>query len=264
MTDTILQTVPLEAPWDDPRFRQLPGVRPLEADDWLRVDEVYAEQMALRISLLEGSRDKVVALVPGAEAAADEALWAAVAVAETRLGFRREGDALVCPDGRRVPVDATDPLGTLGRLFQEDICLMEKRGDVHCLTAAVLCFPSGWVLAEKIGHPLVRIHVPVPGYDENIARRVQRLFDGLQTGRPIWRANVLWHDDPSLFAPRREGTPRPPYGADPKYLRTERQCLVRLPETQAVVFSIHTTIVDAGGLTPERRAMLAHRPPKAD
>jgi hypothetical protein len=56
---------------------------------------------------------------------------------------------------------------------------MERRGDEHVLTAAVLCFPASWHLADKIGRPLTTIHVPVKVYDETLARRVQRLFDGV-------------------------------------------------------------------------------------
>nr|MCU0911011.1 DUF3445 domain-containing protein [Paracoccaceae bacterium] len=39
-------------------------------------------------------------------------------------------------------------------------------------------------------------------------------------------------------------------------MRCERQCLVRLPVTGAVVFSIHTYVVEAAGLPPEARAAL--------
>ena len=64
-----------------------------------------------------------------------------------------------------VAIDRGDPMGTLGHLVQEDLCLMEKRGEEHVLTAAVLCFPASWRLADKIGRPLEAIHVPVPEYD---------------------------------------------------------------------------------------------------
>ena len=95
------------------------------------------------------------------------------------------------PDGVRVPLDRADPMATLGHLVQEDLCLMEKRGQQHVLTAAVLCFPASWRLADKIGRPLTAIHAPVAEYDDALARRVQRLFDGVQPGRPLWRFNAL-------------------------------------------------------------------------
>ena len=92
--------------------------------------------------------------------------------------------------------------------------------------------------------PLLAIHVPVKDYDAGIARRVQRLFDGVQVGRPLWRFNALWYADPSLHQPRLERDPRPTSTPETQnYMRSELQSIYRLPETRAVVFSIHTTVM---------------------
>ena len=127
---------------------------------------------------------------------------------------------------------------------------MEKRGPEHVLTGAVLCFPASWKLSEKVGRPLTAIHDPVDEYDAGLAARVQRLFDGVQEGRPLWRMNQLWYADPELHQPRSVTAPRAiedgPEGA--AYYRSERQCILRLPQTQAVVFSIHTMVLNAVGL----------------
>lgn len=132
---------------------------------------------------------------------------------------------------------------TLSRLIQEDICLLERQGAEHVLTAALLCFPAAWTLAEKIGQPLTRIHRPVHAYDAAIAGRVQRLFDGVQAGRPLWRANLLRYDMPELFQPYTEAAGRKVGTADSRYERSERQTILRLPDTGAVAFVIHTTVV---------------------
>ena len=125
---------------------------------------------------------------------------------------------------------------------------MEKRrGAEHVLTAAVLCFPASWRLVEKAGRPLTDIHVPIAEYDDDVARRVQRLFDGIQVDRPLWRFNQLWYQDPELYQPRSRSEPRR-VGSGLKtgpYYRTERQTLLRLPRSRAVVFSIHTLVLAA-------------------
>jgi hypothetical protein len=131
---------------------------------------------------------------------------------------------------------------TLATLLQEDLCLLEKQGDEHVLTGAVLCFPSNWTLDEKIGRPLMRIHKPIPEYDEGVGKRVQRLFDGVQPGMPIWRANSVVHDAPDLFQPKCEAEVKP-YSTNGRYLRSERQTVLRLPKTRAVLFAIHTSVV---------------------
>ncbi|WP_116132557.1 DUF3445 domain-containing protein [Tropicimonas sp. IMCC34043] len=234
------------APWLGARFGALPGVAPLDPDDWIWVLDSYSGQMNERERLLATSPDLVLGQLAGAEAAVAELFDTVLERLDARPDFHRERGAMMhCPDGRCVPLDRTQPLATLGRLVQEDLCVLQKPegADEHVLTAAVLCFPAQWTLAQKLGHPLVRIHRPVAPYDEGVAQRVQRLFDGIQPGRPLWRANLHPAIRPDLFAPKREEDERPPLGADAQYRRSERQCLVRLPESRAVVFSIHTMML---------------------
>ncbi len=230
-------------PDDMRRSRALLGIQP-EGGPWLRVDDAYAAQMARRIALLEGRADDVLYLDPEALPAAQELLEAALE-ASVDLGFTRSGDVVTCPDGRKVDVSSIPPLEALGRIFQNDFVLMERRGDQHVLTGAVLCFPASWRLSEKAGRPLTDIHIPVEEYTDDLARRVQRLFDGIQVGRPLWRFNQLWYQDPELYQPRSAAEPRR-VGSGLKegpYYRTERQTLLRLPHSKAVVFAIHTYVL---------------------
>jgi hypothetical protein len=83
----------------------------------------------------------------------------------------------------------------------------------------------------------------VAPYDADLARRVQRLFDAIRPDRPLWRHNGLKYADPALYHPGREGAARPRDPGAAQFLRSERQCLVRLPVSGAVVFSIHTYLL---------------------
>ncbi|AVO37297.1 heme-dependent oxidative N-demethylase family protein [Pukyongiella litopenaei] len=233
--------------------RRLPGIAPLDMADWLQRDDAFAAQMAERDRLIATRRAEVLALDDAARPAAVELL-------ETVLDLAYPGatGTVRRPDGVGVTLDRGDPLGTLGRLVQEDLCILEKRGAEHVLTGAVLCFPASWTLSEKFLRPLIAIHTPVDSYDANMATRVQRLFDGVQPGRPLWRSNALWYADPDLHQPRREADPRPEQAdATLPYLRSERQSVLRLPRTRAVVFSIHTYVLaraDMQGLADAGRA----------
>ncbi|MCV3271168.1 heme-dependent oxidative N-demethylase family protein [Roseobacter sinensis] len=226
--------------------RGLPGVQPLR-EPWLRVDDAYAAQMAHRRALIAKRRAEVYWQDPAAETAAQEVLAEALGLLPG-LGFAVDGRRCICPDGDVVDLESDAPLVVLGRLVQEDICILEKRGAEHVLVAACLCFPASWRLHEKVGRPLIGIHDTVPEYDDGIARRVQRLFDGVQVGHPLWRFNRLWYDDPELFQPRSALSPRriAPEEAAAPYQRAERQCILRLPQSGAVVFSIHTYVVRPG------------------
>lgn len=248
-------------PWSDPRLNRLPGLVPLGDDPWPVVDEAYAAQMAYRAELLAREGDRVLRQSDGARPALDELYGMVLARLAAREDFRIGDTTATCPDGRQVALDPSRPLETLNALVQEDLCVMEKPegADEHVLTAALLCFPANWTLAEKFMRPLVRIHKPVASYDADIARRVQRLFDGVQAGRPVWRANALVHDDADLFQPKPEGAPRAEGKGGEKWLRSERQTLIRLPETRAVLFSIHTYVLPFSRLDPADRAILSAR-----
>lgn len=243
------------APWLDPLSARLPGTRPVDPGDWIRTDEAHAAQMALRDRLVEERPGDVLACLPGAEAAAAELLALTLAALRDRPGYEVGEGCVRRPDDVAVPVEAGRPMRTLARLVQEDLCILQKEGDTDVLTAAALLFPAGWTLAEKIGRPLLRIHAPVRAYDADVARRVQRLFDCIRPGRPLGRANAHLYDTAELFLPRRESDPRPKY-ADGPYLRSEWQVLFRLPETGAMVFSIHSYVLEADRLPPEQKAGL--------
>lgn len=221
---------------------RLPSMRPV-AGQWLTLDGAYGAQMALRRRLLQSCEADVYAQTPDGLAAACG--FVATALDALPDGFVRTGDHVCCPDGHEMTIDWHAPLRSIGAVLQQDVCILERRGDQHVLTGAVLCFPASWTLAQKIGKPLTTIHNPVAEYDSAIATRVQRFCDGVQQGRPMWRANLLRYTEPHLHQPRPENDPRPVVQLDAPYLRSERQTVLRLPQPDAVAFVIHTTVVAA-------------------
>ncbi|HSF63720.1 MAG TPA: DUF3445 domain-containing protein [Paracoccaceae bacterium] len=260
MTDApVLQSHLPFAPWADPRTRRLPGILPMDPADWLRVDDAYGAQMALRDRLIATREGEVHALLPMAAEAAAE-LYETVLPMLPALGFAPVAGGMRRPDGVVVALDPARPLITLGRLCQNDFCLMQPDGaGEHLLSGAILCFPAGWRLAEKIGRPMMRIHLPVEKYTEEVGRRVQRLLDAVRPGAPLWRANAHLSRAP-LFNLLSEDGPRDAGTGDLPFVRSERQVLWRLPVTGAVVFSIHTWVVRRADLTPAQAAALAEHP----
>ena len=115
-------------------------------------------------------------------------------------------------------------------------------------------------MSVKVGRPLTVIHEPVHDYDDTLARRVNRVFETLRPERPLVRVNWLVHPTAELFLPLGHGEKTEPDDAaiGPLYLRTERQTLVRLPRTGAVVFGIKTSITPVSCLTPEQAEALYH------
>lgn len=234
-------------PWANPATRRLPGIQPVEGRDWLRLDEAYVPQMALRDRLIAAQPDVVHALLPKARPAAEELYATVLDWLRHEPGFTVADGQVTRPDGVTVPLDPGQPLLTLGRLVQQDLCLMQANEAEYDLTGAILCFPASWTLEQKIGRPMTGIHQPVAIYDEALAARVHRLLTAIRPEQPLWRMNFFTYDDFMLHHPRVEGDwRRQPTGKS--YVRCERQTLLRLPATQAVVFAIHTIVVDAQSL----------------
>lgn len=242
--------------WMEEKTRRLPGLQLIAPGEWLQQDEAYAAQMAYREELLKDKRDAVYRSQPEAEPAALELLEKILSELEGRPGYELGENNVVCSDGRAVAIDRDQPLLTAGRLVQEDLMLLEKRGDEHMLTAAFLCFPTSWLLAEKFNRPLLDIHTPVPNYDTDIANRVQRMFDLIKEDKPMYRANYLIYSNPDLHQPRKSDNRRSLDKDGRLWARVERQSLVKLPKSGAVVFSIHSYVVRPDVLSAEEWAKL--------
>lgn len=259
MTPPILQSRLSFAPWVDPRTRRLPGTIPVTVAQILERDDAYDRQMALRDRLIAERREAVHGLKPSALPVAQEVYDLLLSLLPA-LGIEIAGEVARRPDGAEVALDRAAPLLTLGRLVQEDLCLMEWDPEAaeHRLTGGILCFPAGWTLAEKFDRPMMRIHKPVEKYTEDVGKRVQRLLDGVQPDRPLMRGTAH-HSDAPLHNPRTEAMGRAIEG-DLPFIRVERQCLLRLPQTRGVLFAIHTYIVRPEALSPEQSALLEEFP----
>ena len=128
--------------------------------------------------------------------------------------------------------------------MQEDLCLLEPGPAGPVLSAAVLCFPTRWRLAEKLGRPIGAIHGPVPFFAERLAGPVERFMALLKPGRLVERFNWSILDDPALFQPCGHGrTAQDPAftagnAGERLWFRVERQTLSRVPGASAILFTI--------------------------
>ena len=165
-----------------------------------------------------------------------------------------EADNIRRPDGVTIDISMPD-LTTAARLVQDDLIILQEVDGEYILTAGVLCFPASWSLRQKFLKSLDIIHHPVTSYDANIAKRVNRMFTAMRPEQPLWRANFLLYQDADLHQPRHEGEARPK--GKPRFVRVERQTLRKLPETQAVVFGIHTYVVPIDTLNDDEQRTLS-------
>ena len=230
-------------------------MRRLDLANWLDLDS-RAELLAQKLPLIQSHHAEVVATIAGSEVGAEEVLG--LVKAELRH-HGIAGDSQSTSDH-----SSLHPIDRAGRLVGEDVCLMEQRPELgagYFLTAASVCFPSRWVLSEKIGTSLSAIHAPVPGF-ESIAEATNRFFDAITIDRPAQRVNWTLIDDATLFQPVSAGRARD-RTIDPSdlgatfHLRIERQTLRRLADTGGVLFTIGTTVSPLTALSSAQRKDLA-------
>lgn len=240
------------------------GLSPLAGGSWIEVDTSLGRFHAHKQALGAGDRNAVYRWLP-------ESLPAQEELAEQLLrhlledhgdAYRRDSDAIHCPAaGFSVPWPpaAADPLWSLSLLVAEDLVIMERGEAGYRLTAASLCSPSHWRLAEKLGRPLREIHDPIPGIHEDLSPRIDRFFDHLRPEHPVERFNWTLQADAALFHDGRAEAPvaAPDEAVQTLYYRVERQTLVRLPRTGAVVFTIRVFLHPLEALAERPGALAA-------
>lgn len=244
---------PRYAPYAGGRFALAMGLMALDLERWIEVDERYAEELAEKERLLAERHGDVFAALPGSETAQRETLVLLLDHMTRHfpdLVRFHEGEISVPATGRTYRMaDFRDrALDLAGRLVQEDLCLMRPGPDGYVLHAASLCFPARWLLAEKLGQPMMGIHERVAGYGDKLGRPVDRFFEHLAADKPVQRLNWSINDDPALFQTGgkfrsdREETITAANAGDRLWLRVERQTLRRLPESGDILFTIKTYV----------------------
>jgi dimethylamine monooxygenase subunit A len=145
-------------------------------------------------------------------------------------------------------------LKAIARAKAEDLLILIEPGHYR-LGAGILCFPNRWRLSEKMGKPVIAIHDPVPDYAGDIGTQVDRFLERLRPDRIYTRTGWGLASAATLFLP----TPIAPVtpGRGDYLVREEVQTFRKLPETEALVFSIRTRITAWADVPEERRAAIA-------
>ena len=210
------------------------GLQQLDPNTWMQVDNDYPQFYQHKVETFARRPDNVYFAEPSSTTA--QAEFHQQLVAHLQRDYPQHCNKI----SNQLPFTS---LWHSSLLVQEDICLLEQIDERYCLTAASVCSPSNWRLEDKRGGNLDLIHKPVPGYQEQLSTRVQRLFSKLKSDAPLLRYNwslqadneLWWRDDlnPNSIQNRKECMDFSQW-----YWRVERQTLMRLPTTEAIVFTI--------------------------
>lgn len=203
------------------------GARPLDMDQWVsNHDDDWAPTLAMKHELLSERHGEVVGFQDHAQFACEE-------VASGILS------SLGLPSTNNLGINA---LIDAARHVADDLCiLMPDDKGIPRLSAAVLCSPNRWRLAEKLGGTMTDIHQPVARYSEDLQSPVDAVMMRLNPQRPLARINWGISNHPALFQP---DTPpaTPDMDIGDMWFRVEWQTLRRLPVSGAALFTIRTYV----------------------
>lgn len=198
------------------------NTRSIEVDNWLQVDESREEDLLLKKKGPVGNH------LNGCESTSKKLF-------EVIKSWLIE---------RSVSIPEIDqslhPIDRCGRLVQEDVCLMERISECWVLTAASVCFPTHWDPFSKIGLALDDIHEPVPRYEQDLMPRpgnfMDRISDGMIVARTGW--SLTTSSDLALNSEHRVLDTDLEKDPSEFVVRVERQTLRRVPNSEAIVFTI--------------------------
>lgn len=245
-------SLPTYLPFADGQWRMSMGLKSLNLQEWIEIDEHFAKELALKDKLLKNQYSDVFACLPESRLSQKEVLDLLLnhLVEHFPQHYRQQGTTIgtICT-GQVWDITHFEavPLDLAGRLVQEDLLLMQPSPEGYILTAASLCFPSRWRLREKLGHPLAQIHASVPGYHDKLERPVDGFFDRLKVNHPAWRLNWSIVDSPELFLAQEKGqdvdtTINAENAGEKLWIRVERQTLRRLEVSGDILFTIRTYV----------------------
>ena len=219
-------------------FRHRVGVKPLEVAKWFVRDADWEPTLDMKRALIADRRHEVVSFRDDCHDVAQEAaelVLAWVGKSTSRTGVDALVDAALA-----VPDDLT-------------VLRSVAAGDAEQLpfVAGVVCSPSRWRLADKIGQDMLAVHKPVALYAEHIGAAVDTTLTRLSPDKPVWRSNWTLEDHPALFQPHSPSEPLVEHPTE-LWIRIERETLRRLPQTRGILFTIRgfqeplTTYVQRG------------------
>jgi hypothetical protein len=150
----------------------------------------------------------------------------------------------------------------LGAAWEPDVLLLspDPTGAFR-LRGGALCFPTGWALDEKIGHPLDFIHGVVPGLNAALASPIQQFLSRLKPGAVFHRDNwgIVATDELNLHPSRGLPAPALPVVLARLWLRVEYQALLALPRTRGILFGIRIALHRLDELVQDSTAVVGLR-----
>lgn len=268
------------------------GLKNLAQDEWLLLENTYLDRTNLRKEIVADKIKDAHTVITHPDSAESLCEYYDITLdylqqkypqyfyikkSDPSLMFNAIRNESIYKESRLYKGDLKKLVHTLSRTIEEDFLIMmnDEKTQKYFLRGGAFVFPSGLDPAEKANLSLADIHGPVPFYKEKIEKSMDKFFQRLKTGHFVLRVNWTCQAHNELYAVglnhALEGEETPILDAknidfNHVFLRCERQCLMRLPKTKAVVFTIRTYLTPMSKIRKEDGAMdlvsaIEHLPP---
>jgi dimethylamine monooxygenase subunit A len=236
------------------------GLRPIRPENWILIGAGHAEMMRQKCERLANQRQCYYRTLPTSLPAQRELRERIVAhlAADHPQSFEKIGSvvrSLITRQTLDLDDASTEPLMQVSYLIEEDFMLLEEIEGTIQITAASNAYSSSGRLVGSVGHDVEWAHEPVPQLTRKLGGKINRVLGSIHADTPCERFNwqitpmatvFFPHDDPHaanaaamrevLVELRRD----PARAGEFLWIRVERQTLMRLPDSNAVAFSLHT------------------------
>ena len=240
------------------------GIRNLEWNDWIELDNEWTRYHSEKMLRLSGERaSRLCKTAPEAQDAALETMELLSeylvhrypSLFEYELS-KEEKHIRIKTTGEIYPIKSDEPLKYAALLIQDDLALMIEGSDgQYYLKAGALLLPGFWRLEDKFNMSLAQIHTSgdVPKFKEKLQNSMERFFQKMTPQKAVIRNNYFIQTDGELAWSSSIGSEdtfgigwqnaqlNPPI--ENIHFRSERQTLRRLPRSGAILFTIRTYFI---------------------
>lgn len=236
------------------------GLRRIRPESWILIGAEHATLMRQKRERLEDDQPFYYRTLPESLPAQRELRERVTThlLADHPQCFERSDSvvrSLITGQALDLDDESTEPLLQLSYLIEEDFMLLDASCGAPRITAAANAYSSSGRLVASVGRGVEWAHRLVPRLTPKLGGRITSVLGSIHVANPCERfnwqltplASVFFpHDDPHAANAaamhdvignlRRD----PARAGELLWIRVERQTLSRLPESNAVAFSLHT------------------------
>ncbi len=236
------------------------GLRRIHPETWILIGPEHAEMMRQKCARLDSYGSFYYGSQPDSLPAQRELRDRVTKhlVADHPRSFEQSGSvisSLVTGQKLDLNDDTAEPLLQLSYLIEEDFMLLDVIAGAPRITAASNAYSTSGRLVASVGHDVAWAHELVPRLTDKLGVRINQVICSIHATSPCERFNwqltpmatvFFPHDDPhaanasAMHAVVDTLRHDPSRAGDLLWIRVERQTLSRLPDSNAVAFSLHT------------------------